>query len=166
MSAILMWYAYLNFTKKFSPTTNRSRRRLYIAGNILKAAPNSPETNRTNERCIPQPMHSIPKMALLTQGSRKSSRLKNRMRLSVHNNHFVVHLHVGVGCHFYDVNAVAQVPSRETVVASFAQVFFSNHQFTRHVEHIHRRDVVVIRIFDFQLVVWVVLKHVHLRFES
>src|SRR5690554_5974738 len=107
MRPILIWCAYLNFTKKFSPTTNSSRKSVYMAGNILKAAPNSPEANKTNDRCMPHPIQSTPKMALLTQGRSHSSRLKNLIVLSVHDNHLVVHLHVGVGRHFYDVHAIA-----------------------------------------------------------
>jgi hypothetical protein len=44
-----------------------------MAGNILKAPTKSPFTKSINERCVPQPKHSMPKSFLFIQGNMYSS---------------------------------------------------------------------------------------------
>lgn len=44
-----------------------------MAGNIKKAALNSPLKSKTKARCVPQPKHSIPKNFFVRQGNMYSS---------------------------------------------------------------------------------------------
>jgi hypothetical protein len=59
---------YLILMKIFISKKIPRKNKVYIAGNILKAATKSPENKKTAARCMPQPKHSIPRIFLFTQG--------------------------------------------------------------------------------------------------